>query len=364
MGINVATVFSEFGGKQGLYVQALEKYEAQKVPLFIGALERPGANLQTVLQVLRDFARFAESGTGAGCLITNSAIEFAPDPDRSQDALTPLSRAIAERLCARSQRVSDDEHPFDARAPGRAAPKPVARGVHDRSLRHDSCQGCARDSARRGRGNHFHPAVSPSRGICRRGHNCRTPPPDRPRNHRGDERHLKGPLAMSTSTRTITTRTDTRLVEVTVTDTVAASPEVIWSILSDDFLHVSTWARGVNTSVANPKTPTGINGSPHGGRVCEVDGLGITDERITAYDAAQHTLSYSVAAQKKPFFVEALGSTWSVQPGADANSAVVTLTTEAHTKGLLGGVGRTPLRTMLQKAAPALLRDLTVRAEK
>jgi len=157
---------------------------------------------------------------------------------------------------------------------------------------------------------------------------------------------------MSTSTRTITTRTDTRLVEVTVTDTVAASPEVIWSILSDDFLHVSTWARGVNTSVANPKTPTGINGSPHGGRVCEVDGLGITDERITAYDAAQHTLSYSVAAQKKPFFVEALGSTWSVQPGVDANSAVATLTVEAHTKGLLGGFDWGPCEACFKRAHP------------
>jgi len=34
MGVNVATVFSESGDKQGLYVQGLEKYEAQKVPLF------------------------------------------------------------------------------------------------------------------------------------------------------------------------------------------------------------------------------------------------------------------------------------------------------------------------------------------
>jgi len=88
MDINVATVFSEFGDKQGLYAHALENYETLKLPLFIGALERPGADLQTVLQVLRDFAQFAASGTAPGCLITNSAIEFAPDPQRSQDALT------------------------------------------------------------------------------------------------------------------------------------------------------------------------------------------------------------------------------------------------------------------------------------
>jgi|AntAceMinimDraft_6_1070360.scaffolds.fasta_scaffold01985_8 TetR/AcrR family transcriptional repressor of nem operon len=118
MGINVATVFSEFGGKQGLYVQALEKYEAQKVPLFIGALERPGANLQTVLQVLRDFARFAESGTGAGCLITNSAIEFAPDPHRSQDALTRylerLQSAYARALSASLTTSTPSTHELQA----------------------------------------------------------------------------------------------------------------------------------------------------------------------------------------------------------------------------------------------------------
>jgi AcrR family transcriptional regulator len=49
MDINVATIFSEFGDKKGLYAHALENYETLKLPLFIGALERPGADLQTVL---------------------------------------------------------------------------------------------------------------------------------------------------------------------------------------------------------------------------------------------------------------------------------------------------------------------------
>jgi len=172
-------------------------------------------------------------------------------------------------------------------------------------------------------------------------------------------------MSSSTSTRTVTTHDEARYVSVTVTDTVAASPETIWGILSDDFLEVSTWARGVKTSQANPKTPTGINGSPHGGRVCDVEGLGVTDERITAYDATQRSLSYSVLAENQPFFVKSMGSAWSVQPSADdENSAIVTLTVEAHTKGLLGGVGRVPLRPMLAKGAPALLRDLKARAEK
>lgn len=65
----------------------------------------------------------------------------------------------------------------------------------------------------------------------------------------------------------------------------------------------------MNTSATNPDTPNGFNGSPHGGRICDVDGLGTTDERITGY------------------------------------------------------VARTPLRTMLGKSAPRLRGDLKKRAE-
>ena len=170
-------------------------------------------------------------------------------------------------------------------------------------------------------------------------------------------------MSTTISTLNITTRTDTRLVAVTATDTVSAAPEKIWKILSDDFLEISALAGGVNSSVANPETPTGMNGSQHGGRICDVDGLGVTDERIIAYDAAARMLSYSVVAQKQPFFVESLSSTWTVQPGKDANSSEVSLTVQANTKGLLGGIGRTPLRSMLGKAAPGLLGDLKKHAE-
>ncbi len=158
-------------------------------------------------------------------------------------------------------------------------------------------------------------------------------------------------------------RTARNLVSRTASDSVAASSESIWRILSDDFLDISAWAGGVTSSTANPATPTGLNGSPHGGRVCDVDGLGLTDERIVAYDADRRLLSYDIAAKKLPFFVTSMGATWSVQPGDDPSSARVTLTVEARTKGLFGGIGKIPLGRMLSGTAPGLLGDLKTWAE-
>jgi hypothetical protein len=154
------------------------------------------------------------------------------------------------------------------------------------------------------------------------------------------------------------------IVSKTATDMVAASPEAIWKVLADDFLDVSKWAGGVKTSTANPATPTGFNGSPHGGRICDVDGIGITDERVVAYDPGGRTMTYTVSAKKIPFFVDSMTSTWCVLPGDSPGDARVTLTVQAVTKGLFGKVGKIPLNKMISGAAPGLLGDLKKWAER
>jgi TetR/AcrR family transcriptional regulator, transcriptional repressor for nem operon len=87
MGINVATVYSEFGDKERLYAEALAKYESENVPGYLGSLERADADLETIAEVLGAFADRASSGTAPGCLITNSAIEQVPDQTQSHEAL-------------------------------------------------------------------------------------------------------------------------------------------------------------------------------------------------------------------------------------------------------------------------------------
>ncbi len=144
---------------------------------------------------------------------------------------------------------------------------------------------------------------------------------------------------------------------------IAAPPEEVWAQLDEQFLDISAWAGGVKSSQANPATPTGINGSTHGGRICDVDGVGVTDERIVDFNAANRTLTYSVHADGLPSFVTGLQNKWTVRPDGATGSAV-DVEMAAFTKGIMGKVGAIPLGRMLGKAATGLPHDLKVHLER
>lgn len=96
------------------------------------------------------------------------------------------------------------------------------------------------------------------------------------------------------------------------TISIDAEAREVWRVLSAEFLDVAAWVPGVNSSGPNPQTPNGINGSLYGGRVCDVEGLGKTDERIVAYDSQARMLSYTVEAENLPPFIEKLQNTLTV----------------------------------------------------
>jgi hypothetical protein len=146
------------------------------------------------------------------------------------------------------------------------------------------------------------------------------------------------------------------------TTMIAAPPEEVWAQLDAQFLDISGWARGVKSSQANPATPTGVNGSTHGGRICDVDGVGVTDERIVDFDALNRTLAYSVRSDGLPSFVTGLQNTWTVRSDGETG-AVVDVEIAAFTKGIMGKVGAVPLGRMLGKAAVGLPHDLKVHLE-
>jgi len=97
-----------------------------------------------------------------------------------------------------------------------------------------------------------------------------------------------------------------------LTITIEAGAAEVWTVLADEFVDIAAWSPGVKSSGPNPATPEGINGSRYGGRVADIEGLGHTDVRLTAYDAQAHTLSYTVEAENIPPFIETLKNTWTV----------------------------------------------------
>lgn len=110
----------------------------------------------------------------------------------------------------------------------------------------------------------------------------------------------------------------------TTTTTIEASAKEVWRVLDADFIKVSRWGPGVLSSGPNPATPYGVNGSAYGGRVCQVEGLGRTDERIVGYDGGSRSLRYTVEAEGFPAFIESLENTWTVTPSGSDRSIVET----------------------------------------
>lgn len=88
MGINMNSLYSEFGTKAGLFDSAIEYYEQHMVPQYIGALEQPDASIRTIREVLNSFPAFADTDDVVpGCLITNTATELSPTPESSHRSM-------------------------------------------------------------------------------------------------------------------------------------------------------------------------------------------------------------------------------------------------------------------------------------
>ena len=79
MGLNVYSLYAEFGSKEGLFEAALDRYDRTVVEGHFARLEAPGAGLDAVRAVLAFFGEAAQAGNPLlGCLMTNAMIEQAP----------------------------------------------------------------------------------------------------------------------------------------------------------------------------------------------------------------------------------------------------------------------------------------------
>lgn len=81
MGVNVYSLYAEFGSKEGLYEAAVQHYGDTVVQGHFGGLEGGAGGVDAVCDVLRYFGEVGRTDdTGLGCLLTNAIAERAPDP--------------------------------------------------------------------------------------------------------------------------------------------------------------------------------------------------------------------------------------------------------------------------------------------
>jgi hypothetical protein len=95
----------------------------------------------------------------------------------------------------------------------------------------------------------------------------------------------------------------------------------------------------------------------NGGRICDVAGVGGTDERVIAFAAEARMMAYSVRASGVPFFVDRLENTWPVSDDGHGGASV-DVEIRGITKGIIGRVGVFPLGRVLGNAVVGLPSDL------
>jgi len=85
MGINPYSLYAEFGSKEQLYVEAMERYHELTVTKHFGGMEAEGASIDEIEAVLDYFGGGPEvTASKLGCLACNAAVELAPTIEMSR----------------------------------------------------------------------------------------------------------------------------------------------------------------------------------------------------------------------------------------------------------------------------------------
>ncbi|KQW87782.1 hypothetical protein ASC94_25065 [Massilia sp. Root418] len=95
MAIGRQSMYDTFGGKRGLYLAALERYNTDSVAQFVHDMETGGTPLRGLEAALQGFARRAGAG-GEGCMGIGAVLEFG----RSDAEVAALGDASARAQLA------------------------------------------------------------------------------------------------------------------------------------------------------------------------------------------------------------------------------------------------------------------------
>lgn len=111
MGINGPSLYNAFGGKDALFVLALERYAARSMRERIERLERQHPPKAAIQLFFRDLvSRSLSDSERRGCLIVNSALEVAPHDVELRGVIGGYLGEIESffRRCLDRARVSGD----------------------------------------------------------------------------------------------------------------------------------------------------------------------------------------------------------------------------------------------------------------
>jgi TetR/AcrR family transcriptional repressor of nem operon len=98
LGVSRYAIYSEFGSKQGLFDEALRRYDEDLITRRFGPLEAPGAGLGEIRALLGFFGSAGDGpAAGLGCLLCNTAVELGP--------LEPSAGEVVQRYFERVSRA-------------------------------------------------------------------------------------------------------------------------------------------------------------------------------------------------------------------------------------------------------------------
>ncbi|WP_338051075.1 TetR/AcrR family transcriptional regulator [Pararhizobium gei] len=111
MGITKPSLYGVFGNKEGLFLQALERYQRTKMNFFEEALNASTARL-VAEKVLKGFADSQTAETGpSGCLGINGALACSDGAEHIQKCLVENRHRGEQQLGERFERATEAELP-------------------------------------------------------------------------------------------------------------------------------------------------------------------------------------------------------------------------------------------------------------
>ncbi|MEM9372206.1 MAG: TetR family transcriptional regulator [Planctomycetota bacterium] len=107
MGIGKQSMYDWSGGKRGLYMKAIERYNEKYLCGLGPHLNAPGSPLGNILHCLHAMAEMAKMPSSPGCFLTNTRNEFGTSDEEIKRVTERLERYIIDSFCEALERARD-----------------------------------------------------------------------------------------------------------------------------------------------------------------------------------------------------------------------------------------------------------------